>query len=183
METPATVGSSGGVANESGLVISNIPVSYCVEETGYDFGFISPDSISGFALNDTTNTGVLFSPAPSTLQPGIGGITILLTGTDNLGHHVAAEVTTSADGSYSFEGLRPGVYQVTEFNTGSVGWFAEAAYPGTFEPQYGPLAGLTVSPGYQLVPSVIAGIDIGGSPSTVITDTEGYNYDFLNLPA
>ena len=118
-ETPATVGSSGGKANESGLVISNIPVSYGVEETGYAFGFISPDSISGFALNDTTNTGVLFSPAPSTLQPGIGGITILLTGTDNLGHHVAAEVTTSSDGSYSFEGLRPGVYQVTELNTGS----------------------------------------------------------------
>jgi len=178
----ATVGSSGGTANQNGLVISGIVVTPVVEETGYNFGFIKPDSIQGYVFNDTTDTGILFQPQetpPGTLQPGIPGITVLLTGVDDLGHHVAATDTTDANGLYDFEGLRPGVYRVTELNTGLVGtgWYAEASFAGTFEPQYGAFQGQTLTIGTPGPASTIALIDITG-----ITDTEGYDYDFLNLP-
>ena len=44
----------------------------------------------------------------------IGGVTITLTGTDNLGHPVLLTTTTAADGSYSFPNLAPGTYRLVE---------------------------------------------------------------------
>ena len=95
-----------------------------------------------------------------------------------------AITTTNSHGFYDFKGLRPGVYQVAEINTISTPsgpWFAEASSPGFFEPQYGGSAGATVPTGFQLEPNIIAGITTN-TPGDVITDTEGVQYDFLNIP-
>ena len=45
---------------------------------------------------------------------GIAGVTVTLTGTDDLGNPVTLTTTTDADGSYVFTDLRPGTYAVTE---------------------------------------------------------------------
>ena len=47
-------------------------------------------------------------------EAGIGGVTVKLTGTDDLGNAVSLTTTTAADGSYSFTTLRPGTYTVME---------------------------------------------------------------------
>ncbi|MDH4147017.1 MAG: hypothetical protein OEY23_17810, partial [Acidimicrobiia bacterium] len=40
-------------------------------------------------------------------QPGIGGVTVTLTGTDDLGNEVLLETGTDPDGTYEFTSLRP----------------------------------------------------------------------------
>src|SRR5262249_3799141 len=57
------------------------------------------------ANNDGTKQGT---------ETGIGGVTLTLTGTDDLGTITPQTTTTGADGSYSFGNLRPGTYTVTE---------------------------------------------------------------------
>ena len=47
-------------------------------------------------------------------EAGIGSVTLTLTGTNDLGNSVNATTTTAADGTYSFNNLRPGTYQVVE---------------------------------------------------------------------
>ena len=66
-------GSSGGVAVESGLAIRSIPVFSNQEETGYNFGFVSPDSISGYALNDTLSLAPSPPPPRRVRSPGFRG--------------------------------------------------------------------------------------------------------------
>ncbi len=99
-------GNAGGiVAND---VISGILLNGTTNATGYTFGELS-GSLSGSVFNDTNNNG---------LQDGselpIENVTITLTGTDDLGNAVTLTTTTDANGEYSFTGLRPGVYIITE---------------------------------------------------------------------
>jgi hypothetical protein len=61
----------------------------------------APASLSGFVLNERTNSG-------------LAGVLLTLTGTNDLGQAVSVTATTAADGSYSFGGLRPGTYALTE---------------------------------------------------------------------
>jgi uncharacterized delta-60 repeat protein len=70
---------------------------------------LTPSSLSGVAWEDFNDDGqVDFGEA------GIRGVTITLTGTDDLGSPVSLSQTTDADGAYVFLGLRPGAYRVTE---------------------------------------------------------------------
>ena len=46
-------------------------------------------------------------------EQGIAGVTITLTGTDNLGHSVSLCQQTDSDGAYVFLNLRPGSYYLT----------------------------------------------------------------------
>ncbi|WP_293777368.1 SdrD B-like domain-containing protein [uncultured Oxalicibacterium sp.] len=70
-------------------------------------------AISGFVY---TERGAL----NSNYQPGtdlpFSGVTLTLTGTDELGQPVNLTTTTGADGGYSFQNLRPGTYQVVKTN-------------------------------------------------------------------
>jgi hypothetical protein len=45
---------------------------------------------------------------------GIAGVTVQLSGLDNLGNNVVLTATTNADGTYSFTGLRAGTYTLLE---------------------------------------------------------------------
>ncbi|HEY1376790.1 MAG TPA: SdrD B-like domain-containing protein [Gemmataceae bacterium] len=47
-------------------------------------------------------------------EPGIAGVTIILTGTDDLGNAVSQTTFTDDSGNYTFANLRPGTYQVFE---------------------------------------------------------------------
>jgi SdrD B-like domain len=66
-------------------------------------------SLSGTAYVDFNNDGeVDFG------EKGIPGVTVHLTGTDDLGHAVDQILATDSDGAYVFRFLRPGSYRITE---------------------------------------------------------------------
>ena len=75
----------------------------------YNFGEIRPASIAGGVYVDLNNDGVR---DPS--DTPISGVLITLTGTDFNGAPVNRTVTTDAQGNYSFTGLSPGSYTLTE---------------------------------------------------------------------
>ena len=108
-------GSTDGTAASSGK-ITTIALISAQAGINYDFGDYKPPQVNGVVYQDTNGNGVLDSG-----EPGIAGVTLTLTGTNNLGQTItAATTTTAADGSYSFltdgngVALKPGTYQVTE---------------------------------------------------------------------
>ncbi len=66
-------------------------------------------SVSGFVYLDADNNGL-----KNALETGLAGVTINLTGTDNLGNSIALSTLTDADGSYLFDRLNSGTYQLNE---------------------------------------------------------------------
>ncbi len=70
---------------------------------------IPPGSLSGMVWEDFNNDGqVDFG------ENGIHGVSVRLTGADDLGNSVNLSQTTDADGAYLFLNLRPGTYYITE---------------------------------------------------------------------
>jgi hypothetical protein len=70
---------------------------------------IPPASLSGLVFEDFNDDGqVDFG------EQGVPGVTITLTGTDDLGHSVNRSQQTDGDGLYSFANLRPGNYYLGE---------------------------------------------------------------------
>jgi uncharacterized repeat protein (TIGR01451 family) len=101
-----SVGSLGGaVSNDQ---FSNIVVGSGAAGANYNFGELKGATLSGYVYNDVNDNGVKEQG-----ENGIGGVTVVLTGTDDLGP-VSRSVQTAADGSYSFNNLRPGTYTITE---------------------------------------------------------------------
>ena len=79
--------------------------------TGYQFGELASTSIAGRVWHDASNDG-LISSGEATF---IDGVTVTLNGVDDLGVTIATQTNvTSGGGRYSFTGLRPGTYTVTE---------------------------------------------------------------------
>jgi fimbrial isopeptide formation D2 family protein/uncharacterized repeat protein (TIGR01451 family) len=76
------------------------------EET---FGVFDPIRLSGFVYEDLDNSGVRAMG-----EPPIAGVTVTLTGTDDLGNPVLRTTVTAVDGSYFFADLRVGTYVITE---------------------------------------------------------------------
>jgi hypothetical protein len=71
-------------------------------------GVLTPSTISGTVFLDPHDIGV-FKPG----DMGLSGVTVTLTGINNAGEVVKLTTKTAADGSYSFDGLLPGVYSIT----------------------------------------------------------------------
>src|SRR3984893_10757526 len=105
--------------------------NYTVVETqppGY--GSSTPDSVSGTIaaggsttanFGDTTSSiaGSVWSDSNSNAardagEPGISGVTVILTGTDAGGSAVSRTTTTSATGDFTFSDLLGGTYTITE---------------------------------------------------------------------
>jgi uncharacterized repeat protein (TIGR01451 family) len=108
-----TAGSTGGTATAVATLpsaISAIPLAAGADSTAHLFGELLSVGLSGTVFADLANDGVQQLPA----DLGLAGVTLDLTGTDDLGAAVSATTTTAADGTYSFTGLRPGTYIVTE---------------------------------------------------------------------
>ncbi|MDH4118021.1 MAG: carboxypeptidase regulatory-like domain-containing protein, partial [Acidimicrobiia bacterium] len=95
-----TAGSTGGTAVNPGDEIHTISLTAGEDATNYDFGELPAASISGTVTDEHGN------PIP--------GVTITLTGTDDLGAITPIVTTTDANGDYTFTGLRPGTYTITQ---------------------------------------------------------------------
>ncbi|MEX0820444.1 MAG: Ig-like domain-containing protein, partial [Pirellulaceae bacterium] len=68
-----------------------------------------PGSLSGFVYVDSNNDGVR-----DTGEEGFEGVTITLSGTNDFGNEVSLQTTTASDGAYTFDGLAPGDYTITQ---------------------------------------------------------------------
>ncbi len=88
-------------------------------KTNVNFAEIQ-SSISGVVYYDQTADGT-----KGGAEPGIGGVTVQLTGTDVNGAPVGLTTTTAADGSYKFTNLAAGTYVVTEVQPTAYGDGAE----------------------------------------------------------
>jgi hypothetical protein len=74
-----------------------------------NFGERKMSSLSGTVYNDANKDGQFDAGD----QP-LAGVTLNLTGTDDLGDQISGTTTTAADGSYQFNGLRTGTYTISE---------------------------------------------------------------------
>lgn len=79
-----------------------------------DFGFFAPVSVGDTAFVDLDGDGL-----QTMGEPGIGGVTVILIGTDGDtvmvdadGNMISGVTTTDPDGNYLFENLPPGSYSV-----------------------------------------------------------------------
>jgi uncharacterized repeat protein (TIGR01451 family) len=121
LEGSDTSGSLGGnIAVQD--VISAIPITTNANGTGYNFGELQSASLSGVVFDNSVEDNGLFN---SSTDPGINGVTITLTGTDDQGDSVNVSTTTATVGGqagyYSFTGLRPSNasgYTITDTNSG-----------------------------------------------------------------
>ncbi len=73
-----------------------------------DQGVIELFDISGYSFYDAADDGSRAGDDP------IGGVSITLTGTDNLGQPVTLTTMTNASGFYDFPDLPPGTYTITQ---------------------------------------------------------------------
>lgn len=139
-----TNGPNGSNAN----VVQNIVLGAAgAGSAGNNFSAVKPASLSGYVYADVAPpNGVRDSG-----EPGIGGTTIRVTGTDFLGNAVDRTVQTAADGRYLVDALTPGIYQIDETqpagmadgpeSLGTVGGAPRGtANPGNVNDRFGGLA-------------------------------------------
>lgn len=170
-----------------------------------DFGLrLIPGTIGDLVFNDLDGDG---TQDPG--EPGIGGVTLTLTGTDANGQPVTQTTTTNAAGNYSFTTL-PGTYTVTA--TPPTGTTATTANPSTniilgpggnipsvdfgftlipgqvgdrvFDDFNGNGVQDTNEPGLPGVTLTLTGTDTLGNPITLTTTTDASgSYRFTGVPA
>ncbi|MBN6149225.1 DUF11 domain-containing protein [Xanthomonas sp. AmX2] len=152
----------GGADAASTDRISRIDLGAGQDGTVFNFGENpSGSSISGRVWLDRDNDGTIDSS-----ETGLGGVTVVLTGTDQNGAAVNLTTTTAADGQYAFTGLLPGNYTVTE-PTQPADTLNGLTVPGD--------RGGTATPP-TTTPSAISTIALGANQQAV-------GYDFGEIPA
>jgi LPXTG-site transpeptidase (sortase) family protein len=111
-----TAGTPFGGSNAVNDVLSGLVIPLGSNPAGqdYNFGELQPASVAGFVYHDADNDGV-----KDGTESGIQTVTVTLTGTDDLGNSVNTPTTTDVNGAYSFTGLRPGTYVITETQPGA----------------------------------------------------------------
>jgi len=108
-------------------------------------------SLSGFVFGGIDGGGPFTAMA---------GVTITLSGIDNMGQSVTLTTTTDANGLYLFSGLRPGIYSITQTTPDGYEFLRESL---------GSLGGTT-----SITTGLFTNIMLG-------VDTFGLNYDFYNI--
>lgn len=101
-----TIGSQGGTVANDKLTLT---LAAGQHGTDNNFGEVLASRISGNVYYDFNYSGTRDSG-----ESPISDVLIFLTGTDDLGNNVLLTDTTDANGDYSFEGLRPGTYTLTQ---------------------------------------------------------------------
>jgi len=99
-------GTHGGRADVAGDRITGAELAYGSQAERYNFGEVLPGSIGGIVHADP-NQNCFFDPGESPLA----GVVVELLGDAGA---VIATTETAADGSYLFQGLAPGRYQLRE---------------------------------------------------------------------
>ena len=102
---------------------------------------LNSNTLSGTVYLDYNDNGIQDAG-----EPGLSGVTVVLTGTPNFGSFATESVTTNSAGGYSFTGIAPGLYTITE-NRGSL----TTRYKGT--DQVGS-QGTTTLPAGTLLPPI-----------------------------
>jgi hypothetical protein len=125
------------------------------QNPSFNFGnFPIPAGLSGGKFVDSDQNGMR-DPG----EPPVAGVIITLTGTNDLGQPVLVQTQTAADGTYSFTGLRPGTYTLTE--TPPINFIIGMPHLGSL--------------GGTIVTNVVMGnIVVNGGDN-------GINYDFLEV--
>ena len=77
--------------------------------TNYNFGEIGPSIVAGNVHFDKNDNGTR-----DTDDPGIGGVTLNLRGSDYVSAPIWMTTTTAINGAYAFTNVRSGIYTVTE---------------------------------------------------------------------
>ena len=126
----------GGIIEKLGPAGSNVfytPQGRLIDADngGTEAQLSNPASIQGEVYVDSNQDGKLDNG-----EAGQAGVTVYLTGTDTLGNKVSLARITGSDGTYSFMGLQPGKYTVSEnassgyvnvgINVGTAGGTADA---------------------------------------------------------
>jgi large repetitive protein len=106
---PGTLGGTATGLGTTPSAISAITLGVGQTSSSNNFGEVPASRIAGNVYADNNNNGSIDSG-----ESGLPGVTVTLTGTDDQGNPVTRTTTTAADGSYSFDDLRPGSYTVTE---------------------------------------------------------------------
>jgi protocatechuate 3,4-dioxygenase beta subunit len=170
--TTVTLTSGEEAVAYSGEAGTLLPGQFETVTAGLAFGNFEETSINGYKFDDLNGNGVDNS------DPRLGGWTIVLTGTNNTGGAVSMTTTTIADGEYSFTGLTPGTYTISEVQqtgwTKSVGGTTVTLTSGEEAVAYSGEAG-TLLPGQ--FETVTAGLAFGNFEQTSI---HGYKFDDLN---
>ncbi|MGX7677332.1 DUF7507 domain-containing protein [Jatrophihabitans sp. DSM 45814] len=102
---------------------SVVTVTTTPQTLSANFGYAT-SSLAGRVFNDLNKNG-----AVNVGEVGLGGVTVTLTGTNDLGQPVSLTTTTAATGNFSFGPLRPGTYSVTP--QVAAGFVAGASTAGT----------------------------------------------------
>jgi hypothetical protein len=95
---------------------------------------------------------------------GVGGVTLSLSGVNNLGQSVTLTAITDANGFYSFAGLLPGTYTITQTAT-PAGSIEASASPGTVNGS---------TDGSALANGALGDISLASGQ-------QGINYDFFDI--
>ena len=126
-----TAGSQAGTVDNASFSnnvaqnqISGIAFTAANSATDYNFAELLAASLTGKVWHDFAYGAKPLNSVQDGDEPGLAGVTITLTGTDDLGAAVSQTTTTGVDGHYRFEGLRPGTYQVAETQPTGVNDFA-----------------------------------------------------------
>ncbi len=145
-----TAGSLGGTASDVTEPISNIAdivLGSGQQSTGNNFAEqTSNRTITGKVFLDLNDNEAVDSG-----EKGIGGQTITLSGTDNNGNPVSDTAITDSAGNFTFTGLPPGNYSLTQSNGQPLGTLPGGTVAGS--------AGGTPSD-RTVANSVISGIDL-----------------------
>ncbi|WP_165228360.1 SdrD B-like domain-containing protein [Aquisphaera insulae] len=104
LDGKSTPGTAGGTAGTT--TISTIDLT--ASATGYNFAVLLPGALSGVVYYDLNHDGSM-----GVTDFGIAHVVVTLTGTDDRGDAVSVKTTTGDDGTYAFNGLRPGSYTIT----------------------------------------------------------------------
>jgi len=100
-----TIGNASGKDILTGI---DIPLGD-TQAVNYDFAEARPAEVSGFVYRDDNDNG-----RKDAGEPGLAGVPVRLVPTDTLSNQSPIQVTTGADGSYSFTSLSPGRYEIIE---------------------------------------------------------------------
>ncbi|MCI0685450.1 MAG: carboxypeptidase regulatory-like domain-containing protein, partial [Gemmataceae bacterium] len=100
------IGTQGGFAGNDQL--TNIALAQGTNGEHNNFGELPAAELSGFVYIDSSKNGVKDAD-----ESGISGVTITLTGNNDVGA-VNTTAVTNANGAYKFANLRPGTYTLTE---------------------------------------------------------------------
>jgi uncharacterized repeat protein (TIGR01451 family)/fimbrial isopeptide formation D2 family protein len=154
-----------GFAGRGGAdTMTGVQIGSGQDATGYLFGELNPASLSGAVFVDLNANGTFDS-----FESGLPGVTVTLTGTNDIGEVINTPIVTDAAGAYNFTNLRPGSYTITQTQPAGYNDGAETVGTGLSAPN---------NPGNASVNDVFGGISI---VSVAAGNNTGLGYNFGEL--